>query len=322
MTKPKNPNTPVASGFPKTLGLIGAVCVAYTSAVAYYIHDTFKPVSLEKSLDSWGQVGDYFGGMLNPFFGLITVILVIYSIHVQRTEFQQSTRALDASNTATIRSSFESSLFAWLGNYRDLLQQIKVDDIDGRNAINHLVNTRLTTLSVIKTIYPDNLAELTAILEIKGHETLYAKTDPLSEHDNLLIDSRCNEAVNQYETMYMEHRAQLDAPLRTLYRLYKWIDTNLNISENDKWHYSSLVRAQLSWPELIVLYYNCQTERGRHFSMLVNKYALLDNLDDKGEILIKHLKTRIQSGNFPCNLTTTAFSSEEAKAALGLPADL
>ncbi|WP_200903750.1 putative phage abortive infection protein [Delftia tsuruhatensis] len=322
MTKPKDQNSGSTPGLPRRFWALIVVCVLYTATVTFLIYRTFEQVLPEKDMSKWGQVGDYFGGMLNPFFGLITVILVIYSIHVQRIEFRQSTNALNISNTSTIKSSFESSLFAWLGNYRDLVQQIAIDGNHGRSAINHLVETKLSTLSLMKRSHSGSTAELAAVIEVHYLERVIDNYDNISLEESQYYDDKLKEAARIYDKLYIENRAQLDAPIRTLYRLYKWIDASQNISTDEKWHYSSLIRAQLSWPELIIIFYNCQTKNGERFAGLVNKYALLDNLDDNGEALIKHRKHRIRSEGTSSALKRTAFSSKEAKTALGIAEDL
>lgn len=48
----------------------------------------------------YGQLGDYFGGLLNPFFSLITVCLLIWSIRVQLSELSLTRDEVKKSATA------------------------------------------------------------------------------------------------------------------------------------------------------------------------------------------------------------------------------
>lgn len=65
---------------------------------------------------------------------------------------------------------------------------------------------------------------------------------------------------------------------KTLYRLIKLINQP-SLSEEDKYKYTSIVRAQLSDYELLWLFYNCAVGNGQEkFLTLVEQWALLKNL--------------------------------------------
>lgn len=52
------------------------------------------------AIEQWGQTGDFFGGILNPFIGLITMGLVIISIKQNQKALKQSQIALGQNETA------------------------------------------------------------------------------------------------------------------------------------------------------------------------------------------------------------------------------
>lgn len=55
-----------------------------------YVYN-FCYLKIENSqLQFWGQTGDYFGGVLNPFFALASFMAVLYSIHIQRIELREN----------------------------------------------------------------------------------------------------------------------------------------------------------------------------------------------------------------------------------------
>ena len=63
-----------------TVAVLGAMLVA----IFYYI-DTFCTVrSANEAI--WGSFGDYFGGIMNPFIGLVTVLLVLRTLEVSKEE--------------------------------------------------------------------------------------------------------------------------------------------------------------------------------------------------------------------------------------------
>jgi len=52
------------------------------------------------SKNEFGMFGDFMGGILNPLFAFFTVVLLVYSIELQRKELSKSTAALEASQKA------------------------------------------------------------------------------------------------------------------------------------------------------------------------------------------------------------------------------
>lgn len=48
--------------------------------------------SFSESEANWGEFGDYFGGVLNPFFGFFTFLTVLYTLSLQLREIKHSNR--------------------------------------------------------------------------------------------------------------------------------------------------------------------------------------------------------------------------------------
>lgn len=46
--------------------------------------------SWSKSNETWGQFGDYIGGSLNPIFGLITLLVILFNTRIQRKEIESN----------------------------------------------------------------------------------------------------------------------------------------------------------------------------------------------------------------------------------------
>lgn len=71
----------------------------------------------------------------------------------------------------------------------------------------------------------------------------------------------------------------LDNYFRYLYRILKYIDESKLINAQEKYEYAGLLRAHLSYMELIMVYYNCLSEYGfEKFKPLVERYHLLKNI--------------------------------------------
>lgn len=106
---------------------------------------------------------------------------------------------------------------------------------------------------------------------------------------------------------------QLDSKFRTLFRLISWIDSQPGqiVAIEQKWFYVGLVRAQLSWIEMVYLFFNGMTDRGEKFVAFCNTYAIFDNFD-----VSQHLSLRIAIRS--ARYSKEAYSSEEAKRLLGI----
>ncbi|HIE44840.1 MAG TPA: hypothetical protein EYP87_01385 [Flavobacteriaceae bacterium] len=80
-----------------------------------------------------------------------------------------------------------------------------------------------------------------------------------------------------YSQLYDKYQTGLGHYFRNLYHIFKFID---NSEITDKSQYSSLVRAQLSNFELVILFYNSITDYGNlKFKPLIEKYKILKNIN-------------------------------------------
>jgi hypothetical protein len=70
----------------------------------------FRKTDVSSSVAEWGQFGDYMGGLLNPVFGLISVVLVAATLRSQ--------------TQAAARQAFESQFFVLLELHASVLQSI------------------------------------------------------------------------------------------------------------------------------------------------------------------------------------------------------
>jgi hypothetical protein len=75
---------------------ISALCFIFISITTYFA-PPLQPMFDQERL---GQLGDFLGGTLNPIFGLVTVLLLIYSLHIQRKELKLTRKELKKSSKA------------------------------------------------------------------------------------------------------------------------------------------------------------------------------------------------------------------------------
>lgn len=116
--------------------LLGVLAVAALAAIvvggAYFTLFLGPPLSIEPAI--LGQAGDYFGGILNPVFGFLSVFALLVALVLQTRELKLSRESLKLSqeeqakassalaeqNRAIQRQSFEQTFFSMLS----LLSQV------------------------------------------------------------------------------------------------------------------------------------------------------------------------------------------------------
>lgn len=299
-----------------------AVFFAFAAVTVYLFWFHKHQISTDPA--DWGSFGDYIGGLVNPAVGLATVVLVIFSINIQRRELRASLEEMKAANQAAARMSFEQSLFAWLENYHSQIREIEAGKFRGRKVLLHLYEQSLSPSQSVK--FAQRGFHVTNDYEANQ---FYMTINPNGEVSAELANIQFRNTL-KYAEIYTSHKTDLDAPFRTLYRLIRWIDGS-SLPTSDKWHYCTLVRSQISWPELVFLYYNGLIREGEKLAAYANKYALFDNLVTSDELIRfatkeltrcpAHERPRTRDGNAPWPYSESAFDSSKAKLQLGLSAD-
>lgn len=117
-----------------------AIVVLVAVVLTYFVY--FLPPPLGITRATLGQTGDYFGGILNPILGFLSVFALLVTLVVQSRELKISTKelhnsasALASQNRAIEHQSIEQTFFAWLNNYHELLQTVTDKSATGRDAL-------------------------------------------------------------------------------------------------------------------------------------------------------------------------------------------
>ena len=323
------------------LTILGIALAATAIAVGTFMY-FFRNEQILVQQDKWGQFGDFFGGTLNPVFGFLSVMALLVALVIQsrelrlsrkalklsrrelklsRKEQEKSVKALDAQHRAIEHQRFEQTFFAWLGTYRELLEAIEIIDVDaqepnrwtGRRAIHYWWENRLT----YQSIYAYKVSPNDRVQRSKERQRALLMLHMLPGSPDEELNELTSDALAAWEVLYCKWEYWLDNFFRVLYRLLLWIDSQdaEKLSDAQKWLYASIVRSQLSWIELVFLFYNGQTERGEKFKRLVEKYALFDNLNFSDPVLKNMRAYPPQDGAY----SEAAYKSSVAREAMGLP---
>lgn len=217
-----------------------------------------------------GTFGDMFGAVNALFSGLafagliITLIMQHEELKLQRQELKQTNEELEGQkkefeeqNKTLKVQRFENTLFNMLSQQQEITNNLNIsgNEITGRNVFRYFYKeasfqakdayVSFTTMGIVGLI--------------RGTNNIHSYS---SAHGIELFDH------------YFRH----------LYRIFKYINDSKLIDVNDKYEYASIVRAQLSEYELLMLFYNALNvkEDGIYkFKSLIETYALLNNIRKK-----------------------------------------
>lgn len=225
-----------------------------------------------ESAQYWGQIGDFFGGVLNPLLSFLALIAVSLSLRSQTAELKAARQEAAASQTIQNlqtkvyeRQSFESVFFGLLQIHSTNLQGMRrtADGASGRAFFNQQANYYNAASAIKSGNYVDDAAAVTFLsnmfLERDGESMAhYFRT--LSE----LLDYV--DSFGKIEIMRMPFLVQL---------------TNVAPSPEAKLRerYARIVRSVLSSAELHLIFLYCVAPEGVALRLMVERYALLENYD-------------------------------------------
>lgn len=283
-------------GLAATTGAI--TCILFIAYFGYFAWHLNLPPG---GPDSWGDFGDFIGGLMNPVVGIFTIILLVNTLKSQqqaidiqkndlkeqRDEAARSTKALDAQFRAVQTQSFEQTLFKWFDSYKQSLNEIRTikKDETGKEYI-------LTGLAAVEYLYATTVTIPIALKDHFGPTIL-----DLNKWRSL--SQKTIEETHQHVTTRVDriHRlrknANLTRSIRLIYGLLRWIDSAKEINEKQKKLYANIIRAHLSEDELTILFYYGLTTAGKKLVYHMNNLAILDNfLGTKLSIIATLLSTK------------------------------
>jgi len=197
------------------------------------------------SMQEKGEAGDNFSGTLSPVIAWVAAILTFAAFYIQYVANEQQKRYLQIQR-------FEDTFFRLLNNHQRIVESMDLRSIKDPTRI----------FSVGRDCFK------------RMYKQFLFKNDKLYAGDTNI------KIVNQVYHLVQEHyKADLHHYFRFLYHILKFIKYS-DIKEEEKYKYSSILRAALSPYELVFIFYNCLHEYGEtHFKPLVEEFSFLKNLD-------------------------------------------
>lgn len=232
--------------------------------------------------------GDFFGGFIGTLFSILSVLLLIYTINSQYIE--------------TSKNKTKDHFFKMLDYHTENVRSTKVGSIEvakadimeeGRRAF---VVYKIQLKRLLQAI---NSISDTSNLNLSSHQKIdvayicffYGQSETwidfitakLSLHRNgSLIANEMLKKVQQNQSLKLgrTNQTELSSYFRNMYNAIKLVDNDRYLSQEEKIDLIKIYRAQLSNPELYVLFFNLVSRFGTKWrdSNYITKYELLTNL--------------------------------------------
>lgn len=256
---------------------IGGIClIIFINSIVYFIF---------KDATSAGTFGDIFG-LSNALFSGFALAGIIYTIllqqedlNLQRKELRLTRREQRIQNETLKLQRFENTFFSMLESHQSILSYLRIE----------------TYVVYEKTSAP-GLPNFEYYQEITSQQIqIYTNRDVFRFLHNkfhyLCLDEQITLLREAYYKLYDAHQDILGHYFRNLYRIIKLIDNTtfrngttqevLEYNHKLRYEYTSILRAQFSTFELMLIFYNCLSDHGcDYFKPLIEKYTLLKNISN------------------------------------------
>jgi hypothetical protein len=223
-------------------------------------------------LQQRGTFGDSFG-VENALLSGLALVGVILAIFLQREQLIEQREELRDNRQKETDEAVETRFFQLLSSLETAVNSTRV----GQDGAGYVGRQAIRKISITLT-----------------HQQLSNRATLKAEHQGrpFTPDQRRADIDQWFTTFY---KGAYDAGgketsvswgdllghlFHLLFHILRYIDENKDIAEVAKCSYISILRAHLSNPELVLLFYNCLSHygSGEHF-MLVEKYRILKHLN-------------------------------------------
>lgn len=241
------------------------------------------------------EIGEFVGGTAGAMWGLAGLFF-IYAAFVgqqeelvyQRMELRSTRQELQyqredlaeqerLQNEQASKQIFESTFFHLLRLHSDIVHRIRYEPVDAQT-VDYVGphSDRLSGREAFRYFYE----RYYRYYRDRSNEiaTRSGRENGSSDPEDPARDDLEHAILRSYEDFYAHVQSDLGHYFRNLYQMVNFVDSS-SASLEERKRYVSLIRAQLSSYELLLLFYNCLSEQGhQRFKPLTERYALLANM--------------------------------------------
>lgn len=264
------------------MGLLGIILTLIIVFNSVYFNTSFE---IDSDLAS--DFGDFFGGFIGTIFTILSIVLIVYTIVAQNIENR--------------KTSLKDNFFKMIDYHNQNVSQITVPSLNtekdhfenGRRAfvVYKIQLKRLLTLIEIINKRKNLEFEEKEIIDIAYMIFYYGLqgsweafiADKLKRYDNsdLIIKEIIKEIENKPNIKIgRTNQTNLSTYFRNMYNAIKLIDNSDLMSKKEKKELIKIYRAQLSNPELYIIFFNIVSRFGKKWKKreFIEKYEFLKNI--------------------------------------------
>lgn len=212
-------------------------------------------------LDIASRLGDS-AGFINALFSALAFGGVLLTFYWQ---FMVDGKQ----HKATLQSQFENVFFNMTGTLEKIIDGLVFDMTDVQDVDAELMRQYFSNAGVNPP--QENSNEGNRPIPIKGRKVF--------EYWYRVFVGKASGETDRLNVFKSLMKGSLDHYFRYLYRILVYIDQSKLISEEEKYDYAAILRAQLSEYELLILFFNGLSYDGKHKAKpLFEKYSLFNNI--------------------------------------------
>ena len=269
--------------------------IAITSGVValiFFLVVTFEIGANYLFESKLGTTGDYFGGILNPIFGLLSLFALLATIKIQteelghsrqelgltREQLEKSTKAQEEQSNSIKIQNFENTFFNMMDLHRAIINDIKLDKFDSSTSLN------TSNVIVFDGMYGGKakLKFLGQILNVELENNNTFGKDTLQQLLTIL-KAYMKISPNNYDKFQDYFEDAIGHYFGFIYQILLFIkEAKDNGQISNPFKYANLFRSQFSKTELSLLAYHCLGSIGsRRFKGLVEEFEFFEHLPFK-----------------------------------------
>jgi uncharacterized membrane protein len=151
--------------------IIALIATIIEEPVSYYFSVVYKNLFDTNSIEKWGAFGDFIGGIFNPIFSIISILLILITLIQQQVSLKQTRQQIEQSFCEMTKSVAAQEKQAELSErqLKELLKKSLIDD--STKILNNLLNDLKNSIdeNIICYKNPANKRTLKSqLLEIKS----------------------------------------------------------------------------------------------------------------------------------------------------------
>ncbi|WP_395540682.1 putative phage abortive infection protein [Neotabrizicola sp. sgz301269] len=200
------------------------------------------------------EIGDTLAG----FAGALAFIWIVVTVWLQSHELSEQRKEITTTNRHLEKQSFNAFFFELVATHNSIVSGIDIRTFgdsrvihQGRDAF-HFFFEKFSEPEPGERMYPDLAPDRTLV---------------------------------RYGEMYAEHRSDLGHYFRFVYNSLRAIEESPVVDLT----YKRLFRSLFSDDELLVIYYNCATEKGRNLAPRARRFDLFNNLPFERLVRKEHI---------------------------------